>query len=70
MLDVQRRLQAILQRSEDLANANIADDQERLTQEIEENLDAVIRAMNTIWQPRGIDTMRLSSAEQTRSSFG
>ena len=29
MLDVHKRLQAILQRSEDLADANIADDQER-----------------------------------------
>ena len=70
MLDVQRRMQAILQRSEDLANANIAEDQERLTQEIEENLDAVIRAMNTIWQPRGIDTMRLPSEAQMRSESG
>jgi hypothetical protein len=70
MLDVRKRLQAILQRSEDLADASIADDQERLTQEIEENLDAVIEAMNRMWQPRGIHTMRLPSEAQTRSAFG
>jgi len=46
------------------------DDQEQLTQEIEENLDAVIEAMNRMWQPRGIDTMRLPSEAQTRSAFG